>query len=69
VDLRVTWRPRGAAGRWELYAEALNVLNRKNASALDPRLEHNPTSDRPRVVEEPIGSIPILPTIGVRFRF
>lgn len=69
VDLRVTWRPRGTAGRWELYAEALNMLNRKNASALDPRLEHDPTSDRPRVVEKPIGSIPLLPTIGVRFRF
>lgn len=69
VDLRVTWRPRGAAGRWEMYLEALNVLNRENASALDPRLEHDPTSDRPRVVETPIGSIPLLPTFGVRFRF
>jgi hypothetical protein len=52
-----------------VYAEALNVLNRRNASALDPRLEHDPTSDRPRVVETPIGSIPLLPTVGVRFRF
>jgi hypothetical protein len=69
VDLRVTWRPRGMAGRWELYAEALNLLNRQNASGLDPRLEYDPTSDRPRVVEKPIGSIPLLPTIGVRFRF
>jgi hypothetical protein len=69
LDLRVTWRPRGPDGRWELYAEALNLLNRKNSSALDPRLEHDPTSDRPRVVEQPIGSIPLLPTIGVRFRF
>lgn len=69
VDLRVTWRPRGTAGRWEMYLEALNVLNRRNASGLDPRLEYDPASDRPRVVEEPIGSIPLLPTIGVRFRF
>lgn len=69
VDLRVTWRPRGTAGRWEMYAEVLNVLNRENASGLDPRLEYDPTSDRPRVVEKPIGSIPLLPTIGVRFRF
>lgn len=69
VDLRVTWRPRGTAGRWEVYAEALNMLNRQNASALDPRLEYDPASDRPRVVEKPIGSIPLLPTIGVRFRF
>ncbi len=69
VDVRVTWRPRGTAGRWEVYAEALNLLNRRNASGLDPRLEHDPASDRPRVVEEPIGSIPLLPTLGVRFRF
>lgn len=69
VDLRVTWRPRGVAGRWEIYAEALNMLNRRNASGLDPRLEYDPASDRPRVVEEPIGSIPLLPTVGVRFRF
>lgn len=69
VDFRVTWRPRGTAGRWEVYAEALNLLNRRNASGLDPRLEYDPASDRPRVVEEPIGSIPLLPTIGVRFRF
>ena len=69
LDLRVTWRPRATTGRWEVYVEALNLLNRGNASALDPRLEYDPTSDRPRVVEKPIGSIPLLPTIGVRFRF
>ena len=69
VDVRVTWRPRGPAGRWEVYAEALNLLNRKNASGLDPRLDYDPASDRPRVVEKPIGSIPLLPTLGVRFRF
>jgi outer membrane receptor protein involved in Fe transport len=69
VDLRVTWRPRGTAGRWELYAEVLNLLNRENAPGLDPRLAYDPTSDHPRVVETPIGSIPFLPTIGVRFRF
>jgi outer membrane receptor protein involved in Fe transport len=69
VDLRVTWRPRATTGRWEVYVEALNLLNRRNASGLDPRLEYDPMSDRPRVVEKPIGSIPLLPTIGVRFRF
>ena len=35
VDVRATWRPRGSAGRWELYAEVINLLNRKNAGALD----------------------------------
>ena len=36
VDARVTWRPRGAAGRWELYAEVINLLDRQNAGALHP---------------------------------
>ncbi len=69
TDARVTWRPRGAAGRWELYAEVINLLNRKNAGALDPELEYDPASDRPRIVEQRDQAIPRLPTIGVRFRF
>jgi hypothetical protein len=69
TDLRMTWRPRGATSRWELYAEVINLLDRKNAGALDPRLEYDATSDRPRIVEEADQSIPRLPTIGVRFRF
>ena len=46
VDLRVTWRPRGAQGRWELYAEVINLLNRQNAGALEAELEYDPASDR-----------------------
>ncbi|HWI16507.1 MAG TPA: TonB-dependent receptor [Vicinamibacterales bacterium] len=69
TDLRITWRPRGVASRWELYAEVINLLNRKNAGALEPRLEYDASSDRPRIVEEADQSIPRLPTIGVRFRF
>lgn len=69
VDVRLTWRPRGAAGRWELYAEVINLLDRQNAGAYDPRLEYDPTSDRPLIVEERDRAIPRLPTIGIRFRF
>lgn len=69
ADVRVTWRPRGAAGRWELYAEIINLLDRDNAGAFDPRLEYDPTSDQPRIVEVRDQSIPRLPTLGVRFRF
>ena len=69
VDARATWRPRGANGRWELYAEVINVLNRKNAGALDPQLEYDPATDRPRIVEKRDQSIPLLPTLGARFRF
>lgn len=69
TDARVTWRPRGAAGRWELYAEVINLLNRKNAGALDAQLEYDAGSARPRIVEKRDQSIPRLPTLGVRFRF
>ena len=69
LDLRATWRPRGASGRWELYFEVINALNRQNAGAFDPRLEFDPVSDRPRIVEERDQSIPLLPTVGLRFKF
>ena len=69
VDVRATWRPRGAAGRWELYAEIINLLNRDNAGALDPKLEYDPTADEPRIVDVRDQSIPRLPTVGIRFRF
>lgn len=69
VDARLTWRPRGALGRWELYAEVINALNRRNAGALDARLVYNPNGDRPSIVEDRDQAIPRLPTIGVRVRF
>ena len=69
VDVRVTWRPGGPSGRWEIYAEVINLLNRKNAGAFDPRLEYDPASDQPRIVEKRDQSIPRLPTLGLRFRF
>ena len=69
VDIRATWRPRGTSGRWELYVEAINALNRENAGAIEPKLEYDPTSDRPRIVETRGQSVPLLPTVGLRFRF
>lgn len=69
TDVRLGWKPRGSNGRWELYAEVLNVLNRKNAGVVSPELRYNPGSDRPRIVEQPDQSIPRLPTIGLRWRF
>jgi hypothetical protein len=69
VDVRATWHPGGRSGRWELYVEVINVLNRQNAGTLDPRLQYDPASDQPRIVETPDQSIPRLPTIGLRFHF
>jgi hypothetical protein len=69
LDLRLSWLPGGADGRWLFYLDVINVTNRKNAASIEPRLEYDPTGVQPRLVEEPGGRIPLLPSIGVRFRF
>jgi hypothetical protein len=69
VDLRITWRPRGVQGGWELFGEVINLLNRQNAGALEAELEYDPASDRPQIVEQRDQGIPRIPTIGFRFRF
>jgi outer membrane receptor protein involved in Fe transport len=69
LDLRLNWKPRGNEGRWLFYLDIINVTNRSNAGVVDPRLDYDPTSDLPRLVEEPAAAIPFLPSIGVRFRF
>ncbi len=69
VDIRATFRPGGAAGRWELYVDVINVLNHKNAGTVSTRLQYDPASDRPRMVEVAGPSIPLLPSFGLRLRF
>jgi hypothetical protein len=70
VDARLSFSPRGPAGRWLFYAEALNVLNRRNASSYDWDIRLDPGAPRPRVeVGEGQDGIPLLPTVGVRVRF
>jgi hypothetical protein len=69
LDLRLNWLPGGSTGRWVVYLDVLNVTNRDNAAAIDPRLEHDPSGSVPLLVEERSGRIPLLPSIGVRFRF
>jgi outer membrane receptor for ferrienterochelin and colicin len=65
MDLRFAYRPRGAKGRWEIYLEILNALNRRNAILVDANIVDGGT----RLEEKPIGGFPALPTFGVRFRF
>ena len=69
VDVRVTFRPSWAGNRWQFYVEAINALNRKNASGIESTLEYDPAGDRPRLVTEPRGALPLLPSLGVRCRF
>lgn len=38
LDLRVAFNPMEVTGRWQVYAEILNALNRENASSLNYRL-------------------------------
>jgi TonB dependent receptor/Carboxypeptidase regulatory-like domain/TonB-dependent Receptor Plug Domain len=69
VDMRVTFRPRWQNSRWHFYVEVINLLNRQNAGGLDTELVYDRTSDRPRVTTTREGSLPLLPSLGVRFRF
>lgn len=69
ADVRATFRPGGARGRWELYVDVINVLNRKNAGQIQNHLVYDPTSTTPRIVEEPGAAIPLLPSFGLRVRF
>ncbi len=69
LDLRLSFRPGGRSGRWLIYLDVINVLNRKNVTSLEKDLAYDPGSDRPKLVERQNGSLPILPSFGVRFRF
>jgi outer membrane receptor protein involved in Fe transport len=71
LDLRLSWKPRGEAGRWLFYLDVINATNRDNVGQVDPRLVYDPgsTLDQPRLLLEPTAAIPFLPSLGVRFRF
>jgi hypothetical protein len=69
VDFRATFHPSGRAGRWQIYLDVINVLNRDNAGQIDTRLEYDPASDRPQIVEDRTAALSILPSLGIRFRF
>ena len=69
VDVRLTYRPTWNGDRWQFYAEVINVLNRKNAGALDSKLEYDPASDRPRLTYDRGAALPLLPSVGIRVRF
>ena len=69
VDLRVTYQRGGASGPWSFYIEVINLLNRNNAVVLEPRLSHDPGSERPRLSEVPEQGFPRIPTFGLRVRF
>ncbi|HWI16763.1 MAG TPA: TonB-dependent receptor plug domain-containing protein [Vicinamibacterales bacterium] len=69
LDVRVTFRPRWSDGRWQFYVDVINVLNRANAGSIEPDLEYDPQSDRPRVISSRGNALPFLPSLGLRYRF
>lgn len=69
VDARITFRPGWMDRRWHFYVDVINLLNADNASGFDAQLEHDPGADRPRVTFERRNSLPLLPSLGIRYRF
>jgi hypothetical protein len=70
LDFRATLKPSSPSGRWQLYVDVLNLLNRTNTSTLDPFLEVDPTGDRPVIGYGNDGDgLPLLPSFGLRYRF
>ncbi|MEO8481249.1 MAG: TonB-dependent receptor plug domain-containing protein [Acidobacteriota bacterium] len=69
LDLRITFKPKNPAGRWQIYVEILNALNRKNYVNLQPQLDFDPASDRPQIGYKTDSGLPRLPSFGLRYRF
>ena len=69
LDMRVTFKSKNPNGRWEVYVEVLNALNRKNVSQLQPELLYDPSSDRPQIGYSSDSGLPRLPSFGLRLRF
>jgi hypothetical protein len=67
VDLRLGYRPRRVDGRWQLYIEGLNLLNRKNAWFMDAERVGTGTGQSD-LKDVPIGGLPRVVTFGVRVR-
>jgi hypothetical protein len=69
VDFRATLHPRDPKGHWTFYVDVINVLNRRNQLSVFSDLGYNPAGERPIVVNTYGGGFPILPTVGLKYRF
>jgi hypothetical protein len=72
LDLRADFAPGGPRGRFQLYADVVNVLNYdittgNNGPGFKPTVTQTP--DGWRVVERSDHGLAIVPTFGLRFRF
>jgi hypothetical protein len=69
VDARLSFRPRGREGRWLIYVEVINVLDRDNAATVEYDIRFDEAGDPFLADTRREGGVPLLPTFGVRFRF
>jgi outer membrane cobalamin receptor len=69
LDTRLTYTPDWGRGRVWLYLDTINVFNRKNAGMITTKPEYDPGSDRPRIVNEPDGALPFIPSLGIHVDF
>ena len=69
LDLRLNWKPKGESSRWLFYLEFINATNRTNVGRYEAKLRPVTGADRPSIDETPGGSLPFLPTFGIRFKF
>ncbi|MDO8834891.1 MAG: TonB-dependent receptor, partial [Vicinamibacterales bacterium] len=69
LDTRITLTPDWGHGRVWFYLDAINATRRTNAGVMTTTLEHDPGTDRPRLVNTPEGSMPFIPSIGVHVDF
>lgn len=69
VDFRATLHPKNATGHWTFYLDIINVLNHRNRLAVFSDLGYNPSGTRPIVINQYGGGFPILPSIGLKYRF
>lgn len=67
VDLRIAWE--SGSGRWSLYFEVINMLDRENALEIQSNLAYAPDADVPLIDESPVTGFPRIGSLGVRVRF
>ena len=67
--IRDRFRPGWKNRRWQFYLDVINLLNANNASGFDAQLSYDPAADRPQVTYERRNSLPLLPSLGIRYKF
>jgi hypothetical protein len=64
-------RPHGRDGRWTFYLDVINVLRRRNPTFLYSTVGVDPITQKGVVQngDNDGNALPLVPSLGVRFRF